>query len=80
VVQFAAVVLPVLQVCAEGLLLDLQLPAGSAHVVVVALMHALRELREQHIGLLTSSRVAKVLLRLSTKVTTAVCTRQQIGT
>eukprot|EP00775_Hariotina_reticulata_P007913 gene7913-8109_t len=55
------------QVCGDSSLLDVQLPPGSAHVVLVALLHALRELREQHIGLLTSSRVARVLLRMMPK-------------
>lgn len=59
------------QPCAEGSLLDIQLPSGPPHVVLLSLLHTLRELRDQYSGLMVPPTVAKVLLRLAVQVNEA---------
>lgn len=59
-----------LQVCGAGYVLDLQLPSGSAHVVLLSLLLLLANLKEQAATLLgpADSGSAKVLLRLPVQV------------
>lgn len=59
-----------LQVCGAGYVLDLQLPGGSAHVVLLSLLLLLANLKEQAATLLgpADSGSAKVLLRLPVQV------------
>ncbi|WIA09188.1 hypothetical protein OEZ85_008599 [Tetradesmus obliquus] len=52
------------QACAEGSLLDIQLPGGSPHVVLISLLHMLHELRYHFAAMGGAPCVGKVLLRL----------------
>lgn len=58
------------QVCGEGYVLDLQLPAGSPHVALLSLLLLMVNLKEQAATLLTpvDNGSAKVLLRLPVQV------------
>jgi hypothetical protein len=58
------------QVCGAGYVLDLQLPGGSAHVVLLSLLLLLANLKEQAATFLApaDSGSAKVLLRLPVQV------------
>lgn len=58
------------QVCGEGYVLDLKLPGGAPHVVLLSLLLLLADLREQAGTLLTpaDNNSAKVLLRLPVQV------------
>lgn len=60
----------VAQVCGEGYVLDLQLPGGSPHVVLLSLLLLLVQLRDAATTLLTpaDNGSAKVLLRLPASV------------
>lgn len=49
-------------------MLDIQLPSGSAHVVLISLLHMLRELREQYSNLLVPQTISNVLVRLGVQV------------
>lgn len=68
------------QVCGEGYVLDLQLPSGPPHVVMLSLLLLLAELRGQSAALLTpaANGAAKVLLRLPVQVS-RTCTRHGCG-
>lgn len=59
-----------LQLCGGGYVLDLQLPGGPAHVVLLSLLALLSNLRERASTLLTPTETgsAKVLLRLPVQV------------
>lgn len=57
-----------LQACAEGSLLDIQLPGGSPHVVLISLLHMLHELRYHFAAMGGAPCVGKVLLRLGLQV------------
>eukprot|EP00878_Enallax_costatus_P004567 GHUV01004808.1.p1 GENE.GHUV01004808.1~~GHUV01004808.1.p1 ORF type:complete len:696 (+),score=237.48 GHUV01004808.1:1024-3111(+) len=52
------------QVGPAGFVLDIQLPSGSPHIVLISLLHTLRDLREQYANLLVPQTVTKVLLTL----------------
>jgi hypothetical protein len=58
------------QLCGGGYVLDLQLPGGPPHVVLLSLLVLLTNLRERSSTLLTptDSGSAKVLLRLPVQV------------
>lgn len=57
-----------LQACAEGSLLNIQLPGGSPHVVLISLLHMLHELRYHFAAMGGAPCVGKVLLRLGLQV------------
>lgn len=49
-------------------MLDIQLPSGAAHVVLISLLHMLMELKEQYVNMLVPQTVTKVLIRLGVQV------------
>lgn len=57
-----------LQVRPDGSLLDIQLPSGSAHVVLISLLHMLRELKEQYSNMMVPQAVTKVVFSLGVQV------------
>lgn len=63
-----------LQVGPTGSALDIQLPSGSPHVVLISLLHMLRDLREQYANMLVPQTVIKVVLTLGVQV--RVCARE----
>ena len=58
------------QVCGEGYVLDLQLPGGPTHVVLLSLLSLMSHLRDEATSLLApaDNGSAKVLLRLPVQV------------
>eukprot|EP00879_Flechtneria_rotunda_P003589 GHRR01003824.1.p1 GENE.GHRR01003824.1~~GHRR01003824.1.p1 ORF type:complete len:562 (+),score=207.75 GHRR01003824.1:1417-3102(+) len=53
------------QAHSEGYVLDVQLPSGPPYVVLLSLLRALRQLRDEYVDTMSTGTVGKVLIRLA---------------